>query len=150
MSSLFSYVQRNYLPARVKVINQTNNASVSMSTMTVDFNEEISIETTTYPYYPPVYEDNVGYDATGYGDRNPFNGGVMTNEDESVSDPAYNVADESVPNAFGFDYIEQPPLSNIDPLTGQSVSTVSVVNVITVTNTDYIFTNRGLNNEFIS
>ena len=150
MSSLFSYIQRNYLPARVKVINQTNNANVPISNMMVDFHEEISIETTTYPYYPPVYEDNVGYDATGYGDRNPFNGGVMTNEDESTPDPAYNAADESVPNAFGFDYIEQPPLSSIDPLTGQSVPLVSVVSVITVTNTDYNFTNRGLANEFIS
>lgn len=148
----FDFIRQQYLPFRVNTLVELSGVYFHPTTTMLTLGERVVVETTTYPYYPMVVEEHVGFDSSndttsstayGFGARYP-----MTLPTDESSDPAYNPADANVAGAYGFDFPGQPDnttyenptfptptghgrsvsVTEVNGLVSPSITTVTIIN----------------------
>ena len=103
---MFEYIKQNNIPFRVRVVLEVEHKETIPDTGNILSGEKLIITETTHMHYPLVVENNIGFNSTSFGDRNPWpTGSTPTNEETDVP---YNTNDETVVGGYGFDYIEKP------------------------------------------
>lgn len=144
---MFDYLKLNHIPFRVKVKLEVENKITRPDDVLITSGEKLTISETTHIHFPMISENNIGFGATSFGDRNPWpTGSTPTNEE---SDVPYNSNDETVVGGYGFDYIGQPSNtvyrgpSHPEPY-GDSISTTEANGLITdLTTVTTVIDNTG-------
>ena len=103
---MFDYIKQNHIPFRVRVVLEVEHKETIPDNCNIQSGEKLTITETTHIHYPLLVEDNIGFNSTSFGDRNPWPTGVTPTNEET--DVPYNPLDETVVGGYGYDYIEKP------------------------------------------